>query len=151
MLTFLITSIFIIIWLAMWALQYYYARRASLAIYKDLGSEAFDTGDVMLYGIIGLFAAPVFLLLTAIDYSKKKIKINEFYNKDKPVQLTKNTVTALYKKLQSDYYNLVRNKEALEEELEKANNSIASLEKKNGHLEELVKSIERFDLMDLEE
>lgn len=153
MLTFLVVSISIIIWLVMWALSYYYARRASLAIYKDLGRDAWDAGDVMLFGIVGLFAAPIFLLLTAMDYNGKKIKINEFYScdKNKPAQLTRNTVTALYKKLQLDYATTNIEKERAEENLEKAEGEIASLKKKNEHLEELVKSIKRFDLMDLEE
>ncbi len=151
MLTFLVTSISVIIWLTMWALQYYYAHRTSLAIYEGLGSDAWDRGDIMVYGIIGFFASPIFLFITALDYNYRKAEIKKFYNKDKPVEITKKTVTELYNKLQARYDTLYREKEIMEENLDKAKNDITSLEKKNGHLEELTKSIRRFDLMDLEE
>jgi hypothetical protein len=144
-------------WLVMWNLQYYYAKRSSLAQYAILKDEAWDRGDLFVHGVLGLFMAPIFLILVALEYRKDKDKISNFWkNKEAEKKMPKSesptdkAKAAFASEVTEKYHNLLIKHSALEHEHKKLLAKVMMLESENEKLKELVKSISRFDYMDIE-
>lgn len=154
MITFLLISIGVVVWLALWALQYYYARKASFAIYENLGGLAWDRGDVFVHSFIGFFVAPLLLFFTLMDYRANQNIINSFYEGQETIGLVKQArvviTKELNKRLQADLIRITDEKESIEEELMQSQSDVAKLQKDNGNLREYTKGITRFDDMDFE-
>lgn len=158
----------VVVWVALWLLQFHYAHRTSLAQYPLLGDGAWDRGDIVLHGFIGFFLAPLYFVLVIHDYFQDKERIEKFHMKkdvesgemklkkveSKSPAVLKAAIGARDLRIQSlerhlDQVNITfgENKTTINELTTEKNSLKAEIER----LEELTKSVQRFGLMDFDE